>query len=122
MSSVAAGRWSMVHVMAPALLAIASKARIAVHVRRVFFIEISSLLLTATNTRLSSFPRAIPSPPVLQFLSRLDFSVGPGFLHLRGFAGILGVSPTAVKRKNAKICSGIMGMIANLLSAVIYAC
>ena len=35
----------MVHVMAIALVAIANKATTAKHVRKVFFIEISSLLL-----------------------------------------------------------------------------
>src|SRR5215471_10303326 len=79
MSSVAAGRWSMVHVMAPALLAIASTATTAIHVRKVFFIiEISSLLLTAKKTRLSSFLRAIPSPPIFlvfqNLISRLELT------------------------------------------------
>jgi hypothetical protein len=36
----------MVHVMAPALAAIARKAMTAMHVIKVFFIEISSLQLT----------------------------------------------------------------------------
>jgi len=65
--SVAAGRWSMVHVMALALPATASKATTTKHVIRVFFIEISSSLFSCRNdTQQSSF-LAIPSPPYFNF-------------------------------------------------------
>ena len=68
-SSVAAGRWSTVHVTAPAGLAIARTAAIARHAKRVFFIEISSLrLILRKHTIEFSFPRTIPSPPALRFI------------------------------------------------------
>jgi len=52
--------------MADAELAIASTATIARHVKRVFFIEISSLrLILRKHTIEISFPRTIPSPPAL---------------------------------------------------------
>ncbi len=63
-SSVAAGRWSTVHVMANAGVATASTATTAKHASRVFFIEISSLQLTVRKHTIEiSFPRTIPSPP-----------------------------------------------------------
>ena len=65
--SVAAGRWSMVHVMALALPAMAKSAAIARHVIRVFFIEISSSHLDTEKRHLERPLLAIPSPPVIQF-------------------------------------------------------
>ncbi len=51
----------MVHVMAIALVAIANRATTAKHVRRVFFIEISSLLVeTKRKTRLRFLPSRDP--------------------------------------------------------------
>src|SRR5512134_860427 len=58
--SVAAGRWSMVHVMALALPAIAKRAAMAKHVIRVFFIEISSSQLDTKKRHRESTLLAIP--------------------------------------------------------------
>src|SRR5713101_2558766 len=60
MSNVAAGRWSMVQVMAPALVARANRATTAKHATKVFFIEISSLLSCCDkNARLRIPPLAL---------------------------------------------------------------
>src|SRR5437660_4962841 len=64
----------MVHVMADAVPAIASRATIAAHVIRVFFIEISSLRLTVRKHTIEiSFPRTIPSPPTLRLFTPVNF-------------------------------------------------
>src|SRR6185369_4157203 len=108
MSSVAAGRWSMVHVIALAPVAIANRATTAIHVRKVFFIEISSLLLRLKNTLEIPSPRAIPSPP-LHFYFELEIVISnTGVLQPPWFEGIFSPSRVPVKKKKRKICSEVI--------------
>src|SRR5438132_3030489 len=75
--SVAAGRWSMVHVMALALPAMAKSAAIARHVIRVFFIEISSSHL---DTERKTPGASVARDPIT--------SRNSNFFHLKGLGSL----------------------------------